>query len=318
MTPTPLVTVIIPVWNGAAFLPETLRSLQSQTCANFEALILDDGSTDDTAAVAKKFCDEDPRLRLVSLPHAGLSATRNAGIEMARGEFIAFLDADDVWFPEILARQMESFRADPRVNFAYANYYFWDGERDLFAYYRAKNPLPDGDAARQLIAANVYGVSMVVVRRDLFARAGNFDTGLDCCEDWDMWLRLLEHGLHARGVREPLARYRRWPGSLSAKKFRMATRDLQVLEKNLAATRRAELRPLYLQSIRKVRAKLELAQARQWLDTAPDRVPGAIWRAWRWHPRPKYLMWFALAGWPKILGGGALNRIVHGKLVQKF
>jgi glycosyltransferase involved in cell wall biosynthesis len=319
MSTSPVVSVIIPVWNGAALLPETLRSLQSQTFTDFEALIVDDGSTDDTAAVAGTFCQADARLRLVSRPHAGLSATRNAGLELARGEFIAFLDSDDVWLPGKLERQMELFRADPRANFAYTNYYFWDGQQDQSVGYRANRPLPDGDSARRLVWANVYALSSVVVRRATLGRAGGFDPSLDSCEDWDMWLRLAEQDFWARGTREPLVRYRRWPGSMSTKKLKMVRHNLIVLEKNLLATRRPELRPASRQAIRYNRAVLELLLARQSLDAGPAEVPAGLWRAWRHYPyRLKWLMWFGLAAWPKLLGGNATAGIVHRKLIQKF
>jgi len=319
MTASPTVSVIIPVWNGAALLPETLRSLQSQTFTDFEALIVDDGSTDATAAVAAAFCQADARLRLVARPHAGLSAARNAGLELARGEFIAFLDADDVWLPEKLARQMELFRADPRASFAYANYYFWDGQQDLSVGHRPNRPLPDGDTARRLVTSNVYAVSSVVVRRTVIARAGGFDTGLESCEDWDMWLRLAEQDFRARGTREPLIRYRRWPGSMSNNKLKMVRHNLIVLEKNLRATRRPELRPAYRRAIRYNRAVLELILARQLVDTNPARVPAGLCRAWRHYPyRLKWLLWFALTAWPKTLGGRATAGIVHRKLIRKF
>ena len=319
METSPLVSVIIPVWNGASLLPETLRSLQAQTYTRFEALILDDGSTDNTAAVAREFCEADPRLRFVPRLHSGVSATRNAGLEMAHGEFIAFLDSDDVWLPTKLERQMELFRSDPRTTFAYTNFYFWDGERDLSLYYRSNKPLPDGDSARQLVAACVYGMSTVVVRRAAFERTGGFDSELEGCEDWDMWLRLLEHGFWARGIREPLARYRRWPGSLSANKYIIFQNDLLVLEKNRRATRRAELRPLYDRAIRNARGRLELARAKQLLAASPGEVPSAIWRAWRHQPRRwKWLMWFVLAIWPNLLGGTAMKAIAHRKIMQKF
>jgi glycosyltransferase involved in cell wall biosynthesis len=319
MSTSPVVSVIIPVRNGATMLAETLRSLQSQTYTDFEAIILDDGSTDDTAAVAAGFCEADPRLRLVSRPHTGLSATRNAGLALARGEFIAFLDGDDIWLPEKLERQMELFRTDPRTTFVYANHYYWDGQRDLSVYYRADKPLPDGDAARRLVVANVYGMSTVIVRRAMLERTGGFDPGLACCEDWDMWLRLAERDFWARGIRDPLARYRRWPGSMSANKAKMIEHDLLVLKKNLRDTRRAELRPLYRRAIHFALAKQELIRARQLLDTSPGQVPAAIWRAWCHYPyRLKWLLWFALAAWPGALGGHATAGIVHRKLIQKY
>jgi glycosyltransferase involved in cell wall biosynthesis len=320
MLKTPLVSVVMPAFNAARFIEQTLESARCQTFQDFEVLVVDDGSTDDTAAVAQKFCETDARFQLLRRSHNGLSATRNAGIERTRGEFIAFLDADDVWSPEKLECQMALFRADPRVNFSYTNFHFWDGQLDLEIYYRANRPLPDCDAARQLIFANVYCISTVVTKRELFDKAGVFDTALlDGCEDWDLWLRLAEHGLYARGTHKPLARYRRWPGNMSNKKLKMAENDVRVLKKNLLATRRPELRPLYRQSLNFARGKLELARARPLVETAPDFVPAAVWRAWRFHPqRLKWLMWYLLAAWPKFLGGNKTARIVHRKLVQKF
>jgi len=316
---TPSVSVVIPAFNAAGLVGQTLETLRLQTFQDFEALIVDDGSTDDTAAVVRRFCQDDPRLRLVSRPHAGLSAARNAGMEQARSGFIAFLDADDTWLPQKLERQMELFRADPRMNFSYTNYYFWDGQRDLDTGYREHRPLPDGDTSRQLVFANLYSVSTVIVRREMLELAGRFDTSLDSCEDWDMWLRLAEHGLRARGTREPLARYRRWPGSMSNRKIKMAVNDVLVLEKNLRATRRDGLRPLYRQSLAIARGKLELARARPFIENQPEKIPDALWRAWRFYPRRlKWLMRYLLLTWPKPLGGRATEKIVHRKLIEKF
>ena len=95
--------------------------------------------------------------------------------------------------------------------------------------------------------------------------------------------------------------------------------DVRVLEKNLRTTQRPELRPLYKRSLAIARLKLELARARRLIETQPDAVPAAIWRAWRLHPRQlKWLMRFALLSWPKILGGRVTERIVHRKLIQKW
>ena len=319
MLKTPLVSVVIPAFNAASVIEETLDSVCAQTYQDFEVIIVDDGSTDDTAVIAREFCAADARFTLVQQPNGGPSVARNNAIERARGDWIAFLDADDVWLPEKLARQMELFREDPRANFLFTNYYFWDGSSGLFAYYRQNRPLPEGDAARKLVFACIYGCLTVMVRRETLQAVGPFDPDLPFVQDWDMWLRIAERGMWARGTREPLARYRRWPGSRSNQKMRSAEGDVRVLEKNLRATQHPELRPIYRHSLALARGKLELARARQLLDLQPEAVPAAIWRAWRQHPRRlKWLMWFALVAWPKFLGGAASARIVHRKLVQKF
>lgn len=319
MPQTPLVSVVIPAWNGATVLSETLDSLQKQTYGHFEAIIVDDGSTDDTVAVIQRFCRTDPRFHAVFRPHSGISITRNTGMEQARAEYIAFLDHDDVWFPEKLARQMVLFHEDARVNFTYTNFHFWDGKRDLSLYYRNGKPLPDGNANRRLIFANVFGMSTVMVRRELFRKNGGFDACFEGCEDWDMWLRLAENGLWARGIREPLVRYRRWSGNMSNHKLMMAEGIVRVLEKNLRATQYPELQPWYQRSLAFARGKLELARVRQILNISPQAVPAAVWRAWRLYPRRlKWLMWFALATWPEFLGGRVTARIVHRKILRKW
>jgi glycosyltransferase involved in cell wall biosynthesis len=320
ITQTPLVSVIIPAFNAAQTVAQTLESLRAQTYERFEAIIVEDGSTDDTAAIVRKFCAVDPRFIFATKPHSGLPGTRNAGIEIARGEFLAFLDADDVWLPEKLARQMDLFRVDSRVNLAFTNFFIWDGERDLLVYYRENRPLPDGDISRQLLFSSVFGISSVILRRAVFGGEGLFDASLiGGSEDWDLWLRLAERGLFVRGTREPLMRYRRWPGNMSNRKLKMAESELRVVEKNLRASQRPELRSLYRRSLNRVRGRLELVRARQLIDAAPEKVPAAIWHAWRLNQREgKWLLWLALAAWPKFLGGRATEKIVHRKLIEKF
>jgi glycosyltransferase involved in cell wall biosynthesis len=319
MPETPLVSIVIPAFNAASVIEETLDSVCEQTFRDFEVIIVDDGSTDDTAVVARKFCAADARFTLIQQPNGGPSVALNTAIGHARGEWIAFLDADDVWLPEKLARQMELFREDPRANFLFTNYYCWDGSRDFSAYYRQNRPLPEGDATRKLVFACVYGTSAVMVRRETLQAVGPFDPDLPFAQDWDMWLRIAERGMWARGTREPLGCYRRWPGSRSNQKLWATEGSVRVLEKNLRATQHLELRPIYRHSLAFARGNLELARARQLLESQPEAVPAAIWRAWWQHPRRlKRLMWFALVAWPKFLGGVASARIIHRKLIQKF
>jgi len=319
MTNQPIVSIIIPVWNGAAVLPEALRSLQAQTFGDFEALILDDGSSDDSVAIVREFSRHDPRFIPVSRAHSGLPVTRNFGIRQARGEFIAFLDHDDVWLPEKLQRQMELFQTHPRANFSFTNFFYWDGVRDLYAFYPSHRPLPEGNAARQLVFACVFGMSSIVVKRQFLFQTGLFREEVDYCEDWDLWLRMAEAGLQAIGVREPLMRYRRWPGNMSRHTLKMALGNLSVLQHNLQISRRPELAPFYRRSINIARARLELIHARQLLDSAPEKIPAALWRAWQLNPKDaRWLLRIPLVAWPKFLGGKTLARGVHRKLIEKY
>jgi glycosyltransferase involved in cell wall biosynthesis len=319
MPQAPLVSVIIPALNAASVITQSLESVQNQTFKNFEALVVDDGSTDDTAELARRFCAGDSRFTLMQLPHSGVSVARNAAIARARGEWIAMQDADDFWLPRKLERQVELSRQDPRANFLFSNFYHWDGERDLRANYRAGEPLPEGDAARQLIFSCVFGNLTVMVRRETLQRAGLFDPVFVLGQDWDLWLRIADRGMWARGTYELLARYRRWPGSQTNKKLGVAECDVRILERNLQATRRPELRPLYARALAAARTKLEFVRARSLISSQPEVVPAAIWRAWRLNPRRvKWLMWLVLAVWPKCLGGRATAGIVHRKILRKW
>ena len=147
----PLVSIIIPAFNAAPVLVEALESARVQTFQNFEAIIVDDGSTDDTAEIARRFCAGDSRFRLLRQANAGLPAARNTALGQANGKWIAFLDADDAWLAQKLEHQLALAGEDARANFLFTNFYFWDGARDLAIRYRANRPLPDGDTSTKLI-----------------------------------------------------------------------------------------------------------------------------------------------------------------------
>jgi len=318
MSDKPLISVIIPAFNAASVIIETLESVRSQTFQNFEAIIVDDGSADDTIAVVKRSIGDDPRFRLISRPHAGLSSTRNVAMDHSRGEFIAFLDADDLWFPEKLSRQLDMFREDPRVNFSFTNSNHWDGQCDLRLYHR-KRPLPCGNVHRQLILRNLFNISTVMVRRELILKTGSFDSELPACEDFDMWLRMAERGMFVSGAFEPLARYRIWSGNMSKKKLMMAESLVHVLKKNLAATQHPELWPLFIRALARAQAGVEMCGARRMIESEPDAVPGAVWRAWTAYPRQiRWLVWYWFVTWPKSLGGHKLEQMVHRKLIEKW
>ena len=234
MHDAPLVSVVVPVHNGAAVLSDALASVRLQTFRNFEAIVVDDGSTDDSHALAQKFADEDPRIKVLRQPNGGVSAARNAAIARARGEFIAFLDADDVWLPGKLAAQIDLARREPGAGLFFSDYFFWDGQNDLGRRYNNPDKFPDGDTSQRLIFFNLFGTSTVMVRSQTLKAAGLFDSGLQTAEDWGLWLRIAGLGICAKGVRQPLARYRLWPGNASLDTIRMCEANVRVLEMVLA------------------------------------------------------------------------------------
>lgn len=319
MTAPPLISIVIPAFNAAPVLGETLRSVRQQDYPLFEAIVVDDGSTDATASVARAVAAEDPRFRVLTQTNRGISAARNAGVAAARGAWIAFLDADDVWFPHKLACQMQSAQDRPSANFIFSNYYRWDGNQDLELRQAAHKPLQMGRFSKELVRFNLVGTSTVMVKSERLAQAGPFDEELTPAEDWDAWLRLAEAGCSALWIPEPLARYRIWAGNVSAQKLEMARATVQVLQKRLAQCRDHRWRRWYQRSLAVARGNLEFATVRPELDRHPDALARATDRAWRACPwRLKWLLWTIGVRCPERLGGHAFRQHVRQHIIARW
>jgi len=187
----PLVSVIIPTRNRRELVGEAVASALAQRDVAAEVIVVDDGSTDGTASMLSAFGD---RIRVVRQTGSGVSAARNHGARLARGEWLAFLDSDDLWRPEKLARQL-AYHADRPTLGASQTGEIWirNGVRVNPCRHHRK---PDGDIFAPSLARCVVSPSAVLLRRELFASLGGFDEGLAVCEDYDLWLRL--------GAREPV------------------------------------------------------------------------------------------------------------------
>jgi glycosyltransferase involved in cell wall biosynthesis len=206
---TPDATVVIPTHDRCGLLALTLRSVLWQREVDLEVVVVDDGSSDDTAAMVAGLGD--PRVRLVRHPTAlGVSAARNRGIAEARGVWVAFLDDDDLWAPDKLAMQLRAARGSGRA-WAYAGAVNVDRELRVV---EGGPPLPPERIVELLGHYNPMpvGASNVLVRADALARAGPFDTRLRRSEDWDMWIRLARLEQPA-WVCQPLVAYRMHAGS---------------------------------------------------------------------------------------------------------
>ncbi|MGV2829970.1 glycosyltransferase family 2 protein [Myxosarcina sp. GI1(2024)] len=186
----PKVSVIIPAYNVNSYLEATLISLERQSFKQFEALIVDDGSTDDTALIAQSFCRRDRRFRLLQKPNGGLSSARNYGIERALGEYIALLDGDDLYHPDKLTTHVELLDGCKRVGVVYsASRAIRNDGRRTFMVLDGK-PI-NLDPLVALLCKNFIGHgSNAVLRRCIFPEVGLFDETLRSCEDIDFWLRI--------------------------------------------------------------------------------------------------------------------------------
>ena len=186
------VTVVLTTCNRARFLQRAVQSVLAQTWTDFELIIVDNASRDETPRIVKGFAD--PRIRYVR--HAvnlGGPAARNTGIKQARGRYVAFLDDDDQWLPSKLEAQVRKMEdAPPEVGLIYTGTEVIDEQTG--ALYRRYVPVFRGDVYQRLLMGTILGsVSSVLVRRACFDRVGFFDEELKSCQDWDMWLRLAEH-----------------------------------------------------------------------------------------------------------------------------
>lgn len=191
---TATVSIIIPAFNYGRFIARTIESVQAQTLTDWECLVVDDGSTDDTGEVVALIAANDPRVKYLRQPNAGLGATRNAGLRATSGEFVQFLDADDLFGPRKLERQAEILRSHPEVDLVYGDArYFreatpdsprveWD--RPLSTVSGAGEPLLSA-----LLVDNIMVVQASLTRRPLLERVGGFDPSLPRLEDWDCWIR---------------------------------------------------------------------------------------------------------------------------------
>ncbi|MEM7582209.1 MAG: trifunctional glycosyltransferase/class I SAM-dependent methyltransferase/polysaccharide deacetylase [Acidobacteriota bacterium] len=232
MTPSrpsngPEVSVIIPAFNAAETLHEPLASLHAQTYGDWEAIIVDDGSTDDTLRLAERFAADDPRFRTLRQDNAGVSAARNAGLAAARGEWLLFLDADDTVAPEYLERMMAASAADDSLEAVYCG---WasvspDGQQVC-----TNLPKESGDLFETLAVDWRFAIHACVVRKALAEEVGGFETELVTSEDWDFWQRIARLGTRFGAVPEVLAFYRMRPGSASKQAHRMLADALRVLE----------------------------------------------------------------------------------------
>ncbi len=222
---SPQVSVVVPVFNGETTIRRTVASVLRQSFGDFEILVIDDGSTDRTAAIVREFGDA--RIRLLPFENRGLAASRNRGIRAARGEFIAFLDADDLWLPDKLALQVTALGQHPGAALAYGWSDCIDAEDRLLL--QGNHIEASGKVYEQLLLRNFFdNGSTTLVRAAAVGGSNIFDESLQAAEDWDLWLRLAwDHEVVC--VPRVLTLYRVHAGAMSSNISRQAQECLKVL-----------------------------------------------------------------------------------------
>lgn len=234
LTALPLVSVVIPAYNAEAFIQKTLTSVLSQTYKNLEVLVIDDGSTDRTVEIVEAMMESDRRIHLFQQPNSGVAAARNLGIKHAKGEFIAPLDADDIWYPQNIEKQVQCFlESDATVGLVYS----WSADID-------EQDIPTGTFHTAQIQGKVYltllchdflgNASSSLIRRTCFQKVGMYncqfkERNAQGCEDWDLYLRIAEQ-YQFRVVPEVLVGYRKVQHSMSCNYSVMANSHRVMLQ----------------------------------------------------------------------------------------
>jgi glycosyltransferase involved in cell wall biosynthesis len=202
---SPLVSVIMPTFNRRQFLQPAIESLLNQSFAHWELIIADDGSDTDTRSYLQSL-HAPPRVKVIWLSHSGKpSVVRNAALREARGEYVAFLDSDDLWLPRKLEMQITSLARHPQRKWSYTAFALVNGAaRPKEPLHDAKRSAPSGWIMERMLKDEiVILLSSVVVARQLLEQLGPFDEALVMCEDDDLWIRLAAHS-EIDGIDEPL------------------------------------------------------------------------------------------------------------------
>jgi len=213
-------SVITPAYNAEKYIAEAIESVQAQGLETWEMIIIDDGSTDGTREIVAKFAAADPRIKLIQNNHGGVSHARNTGVKQAKFEWIALLDADDVFCPNKMKKQFEALANDPDVAL-WGTYAYNIGEDGKI--FDVCEDGPTSHAAFQLLRKSAGIVSLkassALFRAELFHQLGGFDSQYDSSEDAELWNRMAEHG-SVLVLPEPLVLYRFHANSISVRKMR--------------------------------------------------------------------------------------------------
>ncbi len=224
------VSIVIAAYNASPYIRETLDSVRAQTFTDYEVIVVNDGS-DDSEELERILESHPLPVVYISQENKGVSAARNAGINVARGEFYAQLDSDDQWQPDYLAVQLRFLTEHPDIVLVYPNAIIFGDSSDAGLEYMSLCPSEGEVSFESLIEERCIVLTCVTARMSVIKGVGMFDEALRSCEDFDLWLRIIKSGGRISYHSQVLARYRRHKGSLSSDRVWMTSNLLAVMEK---------------------------------------------------------------------------------------
>ncbi|WP_016776038.1 glycosyltransferase family 2 protein [Anaerophaga thermohalophila] len=226
-----MISVIIPTFNCAHMIIDTLNSVLASIYPDYEILIIDDGSTDNTREVTKPYL-KDHRIQYIYQENKGLAGARNTGILNAQGHYLVFLDADDLITPEKLGIQSQFLVKNPNIDIVYSNSQ-WFIEDDFNDTRPVNFPVYTGNVLDPLIFGNFIHVNSAMVRKKTVMEAGLFDESLEELEDWDLWLRMALNGSKFGFTPGVLSKVRIRKGSMTSNQQKMNNTMVRVLENTI-------------------------------------------------------------------------------------
>lgn len=244
---TPTVSVVMSVFNGEHFLPEAVESILGQHFRDFEFIIIDDGSTDRSAAILDSYPDRDARVRVYHEEHAGLVKSLNRGCDLALGKYLGRMDADDIASSDRLALQVDFMEAHPEIGVLGGAAEWIDSTGKSLGVYPF--PAEDSEIKADLLHYCALWHPTVLLRKEVFVWAGGYRSGVFGAEDYDLWLRIADH-FHLANLQAVVLKYRIHPYQVSMRKRMQQT--LGALAAQLAAKRRKEGLPDPLDEVKEI------------------------------------------------------------------
>jgi len=271
----PLVSVIMPAYNSEQYIAESIQSVLQQTYENWELLVVDDGSTDNTSDIVNRFATTEIRIKYIFQQNGRQAKARNTGIEKSTGTLIAFLDSDDLWLPDKLERQVTTLVA-MNADVVYSNaliIYEPDAAPGATEFPIVAGRVEGKEMLDLLLLQNPMPVQSVLLRMDMFEKAGPFDESVAYhgCEDYELWLKLAAHGATFYGIDQKLVKYRRHPTATTHKNSNWLKPMLRVVLHHIAKgtldekKKRTRLRGLYRDVIAALLEEGELTEARAYM-----------------------------------------------------